>query len=102
MGKYKRDLKAQERSMKILFYKPFDAVAARDEMEIHLQEPMPLPELLTVLGERIPTFRPYVANGEGDEIHYHVILVRDGEILGREDRVTDRDLVKVLPPISGG
>ena len=88
--------------MKIRFYKPFDMIASRDEMEMHLKGPLPLPELLAALGEKIPSFRPYVTKGGEEEIHYHVILVRDGEILRREDRVYDTDLVKVLPPISGG
>jgi molybdopterin converting factor small subunit len=102
MGKYKGILKAQERSMKIRFYKPFDAVAGREEMEIHLQGPMPLPELLATLKQKIPSFRPYIGQRGDEEIHYHLILVRDGEILRSEDRVYETDVVKVLPPISGG
>jgi molybdopterin converting factor small subunit len=102
VGKYIGILEAQERAMKIRFYKPFDAIACRDEMEMHVKEPMLLPELLAALGEKIPSFRPYIGRGEKEEFYYHLILVRDGEILRREDRVHDKDLVKVLPPISGG
>jgi molybdopterin converting factor small subunit len=55
-----------------------------------------------MLADRIPAFKPYVRK-EGDEVQsFFVILVRGDEILHLPDLIQDGDVVKVLPPISGG
>jgi len=88
--------------MKIRFFKPFDELAGKEEIDIDLEKPMPVKELLGLIEARVPSFRPYVRK-EGDEIlSFFVILVREDEVLKLEDLVSERDVVKVLPPISGG
>jgi len=63
---------------------------------------MPVKELLAILADRIPSFKSYVRK-EGDEVQsFFVILVRGDEVLKLEDLVHEGDVVKVLPPISGG
>ena len=88
--------------MKVRFFQPFDELAGKKEIELDLQKPVPVRELLGTLEKRIPSFQPYVRKA-GDEIQsFFVILVRGDEVLKLEDLVQDGDVVKVLPPISGG
>ena len=88
--------------MKVRFFKPFDEIAGDKEIDIALKKAIPVKELLAILADRIPAFKPYVRK-EGDEVQsFFVILVRADEILHLSDLVRDGDEVKVLPPISGG
>ncbi len=88
--------------MKIFFFKPFDELSGTQEIELDLKRPIPVKELLEIVGERVPSFRPYIRK-EGDEIlSFHVVLVRGDEILKLKDLVHGGDVVKVFPPISGG
>ena len=88
--------------MKVRFFQPFDELAGEKEIDLDLQNPIPIKELLGILEKRIPSFQPYVRKA-GDEVQsFFVILVRGDEVLKLEDLVRDGDVVKVLPPISGG
>ena len=88
--------------MKVRFFKPFDEIAGGTEIDLALKKATPVKELLTILADRIPAFKPYVRK-EGDEVQsFFVILVRGDEILHLPDLIQDGDVVKVLPPISGG
>ena len=88
--------------MKVRFFKPFTELSGKEEMNFPLKKPVAVKELLEIIERQVPSFKPYV-HKEGDEIlSFHVILVRGDEILKLKDMVTDQDLVKILPPISGG
>ncbi len=88
--------------MKVRFFKPFDEIAGDKVIDLALKKAIPVKELLTILADRIPAFKPYVRK-EGDEVQsFFVILVRGDEILHLPDLIQDGDEVKVFPPISGG
>ena len=88
--------------MKVRFFQPFDELSGKKEIDLKLQKPMPVREVLGILEEQIPSFKAYVRK-EGDEIQsFFVILVRGDEVLKLEDLVREGDVVKVLPPIRGG
>ena len=88
--------------MKVRFLKPFDEIAGDQEIDLALKKAIPVKELLAILADRIPAFKSYVRK-EGDEVQsFYVILVRRDEILHLPDLIRDEDVVKVLPPISGG
>jgi MoaD family protein len=88
--------------VKVRFFKPFDELAGNKEIDLALKKPVPVKELLAILADRIPSFKSYVRK-EGDEVQsFFVILVRGDEVLKLEDLVQQGDVVKVLPPISGG
>lgn len=88
--------------MKVRFFEPFDEIAGDKEIDFALKKAMQVKELLAMLADRIPAFKPYVRK-EGDEVQsFFVILVRGDEILHLPDLIQDGDVVKVLPPISGG
>ena len=88
--------------MKVRFFKPFDEIAGGKEIDLALKKAIPVKEFLAILAERIPAFKSYVRK-EGDEVQsFFVILVRGDEILHLPDLIQDKDVVKVLPPISGG
>ena len=88
--------------MKVRFFQPFDELSGKKEIDLDLKKPIPVKEVLGIIEERIPSFKPYVRR-EGDEIQsFFVILVRGDEVLKLEDLVREGDVVKVLPPISGG
>ena len=88
--------------MKVRFFQPFDELAGNNEIDLDLKKPIPVKELLGILEKQIPAFKPYVRK-EGDEVQsFFVILVRGDEVLKLEDLVHDGDVVKILPPISGG
>ena len=88
--------------MKVRFIKPFDELSGKKEIDLDLQKPIPVKELLRLIEGRLPSFKPYVRK-EGDEVQsFFVILVRGDEILHLKDLVGNEDVVKILPPISGG
>lgn len=87
---------------KVQFFKPFDEISGKREMEIEQVHPILVQELLKILAQKIPTFQSYLKK-EGEEItNFFVILVRDGEILKLKDKVYEKDVIKILPPVSGG
>ena len=88
--------------MKVRFFKPFDELAGKEEIDLDLKGPVQVKELLGALEKRIPSFKPYIRK-EGDEVlNFFVVLVRGSEILKLTDLVQEKDTIKVLPPISGG
>jgi len=88
--------------MKVRFFKPFDELSGKEEITLDLKEPIPVKELLGILEEKIPSFRPYVRKEKDEILSFFVVLVRGDEILKLQDMVNEGDVVKVLPPISGG
>ncbi len=88
--------------MKVRFFQPFDELAGKKEIDLDLKKPIPVKELLGIIEKRIPAFKLYVRKA-GDEVQsFFVILVRGDEVLKLEDLVCEGDVVKILPPISGG
>ncbi|MCX5915047.1 MAG: MoaD/ThiS family protein [Deltaproteobacteria bacterium] len=88
--------------MEIRFFKPFDEIAGTGAIRLKILKPTLVRDLLKKVESEVPSFKPYVKR-EGDEMqNFFAILVKDGEILKLDDMVKDEDVVKVLPPISGG
>ncbi len=88
--------------MKVRFFKPFDDLSGQAEIVMDLKEPISVEELLSRIEKRFSSFQPYI-HKEGDEVQSSfVILVRGDEILKLKDLVRQEDIIKVLPPISGG
>ena len=88
--------------VEVRFFKPFDEIAGTSAIRLKILGPTPVRDLLKRMEKEIPSFQPYVKK-EGDEVqNSFAVLVKDGEILKLDDLVKDEDIVKVLPPISGG
>lgn len=88
--------------LKIFFFKPFDEISGKKEMQIDLRSPATVKELLKILAEKVPSFQGYLKK-EGDEItNFFVVLVRGDEILKLKDIVYEKDVIKIFPPVSGG
>lgn len=88
--------------MKVRFFKPFDELAGKEEIDLDLKGPVQVKELLGMLEKRIPSFKPYIRKERDEILNFFVILVRESEILKLTDVVQEKDTIKVLPPISGG
>jgi len=87
---------------KVQFFKPFDEISGKQEMEIRISSPLAVQDFLRILAEKIPSLKAYL-HKEGDEItNFFVILVRGDEILKIKDKVYEKDVIKILPPVSGG
>ncbi len=88
--------------MKVRFFKPFDEISGRDEMDLDLKGPVQVKEVLGAIEKKVPTFQRYVRKEKDEVLNFFVVLVRGDEILKLNDWVQDQDTVKILPPISGG
>lgn len=88
--------------MKVRFFKPFDELAGKEEIDLDLKGPVQVKELLGMLEKRIPSFKPYIRKEKDEILNFFVVLVRESEILKLTDLVQEKDTIKVLPPISGG
>jgi len=87
---------------KVQFFKPFDEISGKQEMEIGISSPVAVQDFLRILAEKIPSLQAYL-HKEGEEItNFFVILVRGNEILKIKDKVYEKDVIKILPPVSGG
>jgi molybdopterin converting factor small subunit len=88
--------------MKVRFFKPFDELSGKEEIDLDLTGAIQVKELLRTIERIIPSFQPYLRK-DGDEVlNFFVVLVRGDEILKLADWVGQEDTIKVLPPISGG
>ena len=88
--------------MKVRFFKPFDELAGKEEIDLDLKGPVQVKELLGMLEKRVPSFKTYVRKERDEILNFFVVLVRGSEILKLTDLVQEKDTIKVLPPISGG
>jgi len=88
--------------MKVRFFKPFDELSGREEIDLDVKGPVQVKEFLGVLEERVPSFKPYLRKEKDEILNFFVVLVRGSEILKLTDLVQEKDTIKVLPPISGG
>lgn len=88
--------------MKVRFFKPFDELAGKEEIDLDLKGPVQVKELLEMLEKRVPSFKTYVRKERDEILNFFVVLVRGSEILKLTDLVQEKDTIKVLPPISGG
>jgi len=87
---------------KVQFFKPFDEISGKQEMEIRISSPVAVQDFLRILAEKIPSFQAYLQKEGGEITNFFVILVRGDEILKIKDKVYERDVIKILPPVSGG
>ncbi|MBM4332534.1 MAG: MoaD/ThiS family protein [Deltaproteobacteria bacterium] len=88
--------------MQVRFFKPFDELSGKEEIGLELKKPVPVKELLSIIAERVPSFKPYIRKEKDEILNFFVVLVRGDEILKLQDMVYDDDMVNILPPISGG
>ena len=88
--------------MKVRFFKPFDELSGKEEIDLDLKRPMPVKELLGIIAEKFPSFKPYLRKEKDEILNFFVVLVRGDEILKLQDVIYDGDMIKILPPISGG
>jgi len=88
--------------MKVRFFKPFDELSGKEEIDLDLKRPMPVKELLGIIAEKVPSFKPYLRKEKDEILNFFVVLVRGDEILKLQDVIYDGDMIKILPPISGG
>ncbi len=88
--------------MKIRFFKPFDELSGKEEINLELKRDLPVKELLGMIAEKVPSFRPYLAKEKDEILNFFVVLIRGDEILKLQDVVREEDTIKILPPISGG
>ena len=88
--------------MRVRFFKPFDEISGRDEMDLDLKGPVQVKEVLGAIEKKVPTFQRYLRKEKDEVLNFFVVFVRGDEILKLNDWVQDQDTVKILPPISGG
>lgn len=88
--------------MKVRFFKPFDELSGKEEIDLELKGSVQVKELLGEIEKRVPSFKPYLRKERDEVLNFFVVLVRGDEILKLTDWVHEKDTVKVLPPISGG
>ena len=88
--------------MKVRFFKPFDDLSGRDEIDLELKGSVKVKEVLGMIEKEVPSFQRFLQKEEDEVLNFFVVLVRGDEILKLNDTVHDKDIVKVLPPISGG
>jgi molybdopterin converting factor small subunit len=88
--------------MKIRFFKPFDELSGKEEMDLELKRSLPVKELLGIMAEKMPSFRPYLAQEKDEILNFFVVLIRGDEVLRMQDVIHEEDTIKILPPISGG
>ena len=88
--------------MKIQFFKPFDELSGREEIDLDLKGPLKVKEVLGMIEREVPSFGRFLQKEKDEVLNFFVVLVRGGEILKLNDTVRNGDTVKVLPPISGG
>lgn len=88
--------------MKVRFFKPFDELSGKEEIDLDLKRPVPVKELLGIIAEKVPSFKPYLRKEKDEILNFFVVLVRGDEILKLQDVIYDGDMIKILPPISGG
>jgi molybdopterin converting factor small subunit len=88
--------------MKVRFFKPFDDLSGRDEIDLALKGSVKVKEVLRMIEKEVPSFQRFLQKEKDEVLNFFVVLVRGDEILKLKDTVQDKDIVKVLPPISGG
>jgi len=88
--------------MKVHFFKPFDELSGREEIDLDLEKPVKVKEVLGMIEKEIPSFQRFLQKEKDEVLNFFVVLVRGGEILKLNDTVQNGDTVKILPPISGG
>jgi molybdopterin converting factor small subunit len=88
--------------MKVRFFKPFDELSGRDEIDLDLKGSMKVKEVLRMIEREVPAFERFLRKEKDEVLNFFVVLVRGDEILKLNDTVQDKDILKVLPPISGG
>jgi len=88
--------------MKVRFFKPFDELSGRDEIDLDLKRPVKVKEVLGMIEREVPSFQRFLRKEKDEVLNFFVVLVRGDEILKLNDTVEDKDIVKILPPISGG
>lgn len=88
--------------MKVRFFKPFDDLSGRDEIDLDLKGSVKVKEVLRMIEKEVPSFQRFLQKEKDEVLNFFVVLVRGGGILKLNDTVQDKDIVKVLPPISGG
>ena len=87
----------------VVFYADFRKAAGVKEIDIVLDERIPVRQLLTMIAHQLPALRRVVdAVLTQQEAGGHVLVLVGSKIANLETMISPGERVQVMPPISGG
>lgn len=88
--------------MRVEFSQAFEKMAGRPCLEICLEGPTPMRDVLGLLAHRSEVFTKYLLYQDDALLGAHLSVFSKGKFLKLNDLVDDGDTVKLFLPVTGG
>ncbi|MBU1157502.1 MAG: hypothetical protein KJ921_16750 [Proteobacteria bacterium] len=88
--------------MRVELSQAFEKMAGRPCLEIGLQGPTPIREVLELLAREYGVFTKYLLYQDDALLGAHLSVFSSGKFLKLDDPVDDGDTLKLLLPVTGG
>ncbi|MDH7500782.1 MAG: MoaD/ThiS family protein [candidate division NC10 bacterium] len=89
-------------SVRVRLAFPYRKLVGRDEVELDLDSPAKVREILKMVAERYPGFKEYADKGTDEQISTHMVVLLQDKVLRMEDVVESGATLQVMAPIAGG
>jgi len=89
-------------SVRVRLAFPYRKLVGREEVELDLDSPAKVREILRMVAERYPGFKEYADKGTDEQIATHMVVLLQDKVLRLEDLVEAGATIQIMAPIAGG
>ncbi|MFH0871005.1 MAG: MoaD/ThiS family protein [bacterium] len=89
-------------SLKVRLAFPYRKLVGKEEVELDLDSPTKVKEILRMISDKYPGFRYYAEKGTDEQIATHMVILHHDRVLRLDDLVEGGATIQIMAPIAGG
>jgi molybdopterin converting factor small subunit len=89
-------------SVRVRLAFPYRKLVGKEEVELDLNSPTKVRDILRMVSERYPGFRDYAEKGTDEKIAPHMVILLHDRVLRLDDSVEAGETIQIMPPVAGG
>lgn len=89
-------------SVKVRLAFPYRKLVGKEEVELDLNSPTKVKDILRMVSERYPGFKDYADKDTDERMATHMVILLQDKVLRLEDLVESGATIQIMAPIAGG
>jgi molybdopterin converting factor small subunit len=89
-------------SVKVRLSFPYCKLVGKEEVELDLNSPTKVKDILRMVSETHPGFKEYAEKGTDEKIAPHMVILLHDRVLRLDDFVEAGETIQIMAPVAGG